>query len=97
MALQTFFCGVHFLVAFDADFSYTLRMDLRTLRKRLRYSQEELGRIAGVRAATISDIERGKIRSCAYATVTKLATALEQPAPVIAAAIEASYSEAARS
>ena len=69
-------------------------MDLRTLRKRLRYSQEELGRVAGVRAATISDIERGKIRSCSYATVTKLAVALNSTAPAIAAAIEASHSEA---
>jgi transcriptional regulator with XRE-family HTH domain len=66
-------------------------MDLRTLRKRLRYSQAELARIAGVRAATISDIERGVITRPAYDTVIKLATALDQPAPVIAAAIRASH------
>lgn len=64
-------------------------MNLRTLRERAGYSQARLGQIAGVRAATISDIETGRITDPHYSTVSKLALALDLAPSEVAAAIAA--------
>jgi len=50
---------------------------LRTARERLGWTQEELEAKSGIDQATISNIETGRVTRPAFATVVKLAAALD--------------------
>lgn len=58
---------------------------LRALRKRARLSQVELAEKSGMRQTTISALELGKVPDPRISTVRRLARALRQPMPVVAA------------
>jgi transcriptional regulator with XRE-family HTH domain len=62
-------------------------MNLRDMRKRAGYTQARLSEVAGVRAATISDLETGRITEPHYTTVVRLARALDVAPSAVAAAI----------
>lgn len=53
-----------------------LRVRLRELREEHELSQQALGDRAGVRQATISELESGKAKRIDFATLEKLADAL---------------------
>lgn len=51
-------------------------MNLRTARRIARLTQEQLADLAGVKQATISQIENGEVTRPEYTTVARLARAL---------------------
>ena len=53
-----------------------VRVNLRAFREEKKLSQQALGELAGVRQATISELESGKARRVDFKTLEKLATAL---------------------
>jgi transcriptional regulator with XRE-family HTH domain len=54
-----------------------VRLDIKTLREKLGWSQSELSRQSGVRQATISTIEAGTAKSVSFDVLTRLARALK--------------------
>lgn len=50
----------------------TLAIRLRTLRKRHQLTQQEVARRAGIRQATISDWEKGKVETMDFATLARV-------------------------
>lgn len=58
----------------------TLSLRVRELREKRGMSQAELGKAAGVRQATVSDIENGRVTGVKLGTLEKLARALDVPA-----------------
>jgi len=56
-----------------------LRVRLREVREAAGLSQLALANLAGVRQATVSDLETGKSRGIDFATVDALARALKIP------------------
>ncbi|MCH7876301.1 MAG: helix-turn-helix transcriptional regulator [Gemmatimonadetes bacterium] len=53
-----------------------VNLRVRELREARGWSQRELARRAGVRAATVSHLESGKAKSAGFETLEKLAAAL---------------------
>lgn len=62
-------------------------MKFADLRKRAGYTQRRLAEVAGVTSDAISHIERGRTQSSHYATVAKLAMALDTTTADVASAI----------